>query len=549
MFVSIIFDTDYYGKGERYKWFLKNISHAKQNDCLVITHEYLKKHYEEYAENCLTRFYDEFEMRKLDEKEYREVSKGFVEDKTFDDLEDRFVSRSEMLSYLLQNRYEPLENELVRIIEKELENRKETKVEAVFNCLDAFASVSYLGERYQCPVISYSFSAIKKMHGYKQTLYMAAIDGPIRQSQETEKRYESYKKGKQVPLLFSNRELLAIFGKEKNIPLLKIMDYEPEHELGICKIANALYPYDYLKYKYTDTDLYYEARKKLNTTDIIIRDHPNIPWNGNDKGPKKEHERNDPVSFILSCKRVTSIDSMILLKALLWNRTIYAKGEISSLEFMSASDICDVEKVDIHKLNYYIFGYLIPAEFMFDAKYWKWRLYQKPSEYDIYMKHLNYYMDYFGYNKETIFRVGERDRFQYILEQRNVDNKIINDLLERKPEVQININYEVLYSKIKLEMTNNTFKEITCVNEQIGNTIRSRFAFENMDVINHVMYYPFVDVGGFAQIKCCWIDNIEFGRNDRIQYIEKVNGGINMNIKEISPGEHELTVEWEYCLK
>ena len=94
--------------------------------------------------------------------------------------------------------------------------------------------------------------------------------------------------GKQVPVLFSNRELLAIFGKEKNIPLLKIMDYEPEHELGICKIANTIYPYDYLKYPYTDTDLYYEARKKLKTTDIVIRDHPGIPWNGNDKGPKKE---------------------------------------------------------------------------------------------------------------------------------------------------------------------------------------------------------------------------------------------------------------------
>ena len=277
MFVSIIFDTEYFGMGERHKWFLKNLSHAKQNDCLVITHEFLKKHYEEYADHCMPRFYQEFEMKRLSQDEYTAVSKGFVADKIFDDLEEQFTSRTEMLSYLLQHRYEPLETELIRLIDQELLQKKKTKVDAIFNCLDTFASIHYLGEKYHCPIISYSFSAIRKMHGYRQTLYMASFDGIIRQSKEIEKRYQNYKMGKQVPVLFSNRELLAIFGKEKNIPLLKIMDYEPEHELGICKIANTIYPYDYLKYPYTDTDLYYEARKKLKTTDIVIRDHPGIP--------------------------------------------------------------------------------------------------------------------------------------------------------------------------------------------------------------------------------------------------------------------------------
>ena len=51
MFVSIIFDAEYFGMGERYKWFLKNISHARENDCLVITHKYIEEHYEEYAKN------------------------------------------------------------------------------------------------------------------------------------------------------------------------------------------------------------------------------------------------------------------------------------------------------------------------------------------------------------------------------------------------------------------------------------------------------------------------------------------------------------------
>lgn len=547
MFVSIVFDVEYWGMGERYKWFLKNISHAKQNDCLVITHEYLKNYYEEYAGNCETRFYNELDMRRLDATEYRSISKGFVNDKVFNDLEEQSVSRSEMLSYLLQNRYKPLEDELVRIIEEELAKRKEKKIDAIFNCLDVLESINYLGRLYKCPVISYCFSAVKKIHGYKQTLYYTAIDVPFRQSKETERRYNNYRSGKQVPLLLSNRELLAIFGKDKNIPLLKIMDFEPEHELGICKMACSIYPYDYLKYKYTDTDLYYEARRKLKTTDIIIREHPGIPWNGNDKGYKKEHERNDPVSFILSCKKVASIDSQILLKALLWNRPIYTKGAVSSFEFMCATDICDIEKIDRHKLNYYIFAYLIPAAFMFDAEYWKWRLHQKPSEYDIYMKHLNYYIDFLGYDKKLFWKVGEEERFRYILNQRNIDKNIVDNLLEKKTD--LNINYEVLYSKIGLKKIDNTAEEITCVNEQLGNIMQSKFVFENEKEIVQVVYYPFVDVGGFVQIKSYRIDDIEVDQKGAIQYIEKVNGGINMDIKEVFPGEHEIVIEWEYCFK
>ena len=544
MFVSIIFDAEYFGMGERYKWFLKNISHARENDCLVITHKYIEEHYEEYAKNCESRFYDEFEMRRLGKEEYQDVSKGFIRDEFFDDLEESLVSRSEMFLFLLQNRYPRLEMELVRIIEDELAKRKETKVEAIFNCLDTFASVAYLGEKYQCPIISYCFSAVKKIHGYTQTLYVAAIDGAIRQSEEAEKRYMTYKSGKQVPIVFSNRELLAIFGKKKNIPLLKIMECEPEHELGICKMACSIYPYDYSKYKYTDTDLYYEARKKLKTTDIIIRDHPGIPWNGNDKGPKKEHERNDPISFILSCKRVTSIDSQILLKALLWNRTTFLRGNLSSLQFMCTQDICSVEKVDIHKLNYYMFGYLIPSALMFDADYWRWRFKQKPSEYDIYMKHFNYYMDYFGYDKEMFFRMDEENRFSYVLKMRHIDKRMIQDLLTG--DIDFPINYEVLYSKIVLKAAEDISEEITCVNEQSGGIIRSRFKFKNEITIKQLIYYPFVDVGGFADIKSIRIDDVKSSRNENVRYIEKGNGGIDMEVREIAPGDHEISIDWGY---
>ena len=90
MFLMIIFDTDYYGMAGRSKWFLKSISHAKANNWMVITHEYLGKHYNEYAMDCAERFYNEFEMRRLDAKEYAEIRKGFVPDSIFREIEENF---------------------------------------------------------------------------------------------------------------------------------------------------------------------------------------------------------------------------------------------------------------------------------------------------------------------------------------------------------------------------------------------------------------------------------------------------------------------------
>ena len=116
MFVSIIFDVEYFGRDERHKWFLKNISHAKENDLFIITHETLVKNYRKYVENCSERFWDEFEMKRLTEDEYNSLSIGGVDDSLFDELEAQFGSRTEMLSFLFNNNYKKLEEILCEMI-------------------------------------------------------------------------------------------------------------------------------------------------------------------------------------------------------------------------------------------------------------------------------------------------------------------------------------------------------------------------------------------------------------------------------------------------
>ena len=547
MFLMIIFDTDYYGMAGRSKWFLKSISHAKANNWMVITHEYLGKHYNEYAMDCAERFYNEFEMRRLDAKEYAEIRKGFVPDSIFREIEERFISRTEELLFLFEKRVFQLEDCLIQMIDKELEKSPGERVEGNFNCLDCFKSVHYLGEHYGCPVIPYSFSAIRKMHGYRQTLYFADLGGCMRSSLRVEQSYKNYCKGEGLFPVFSRRELLAVFGKDKNLPLLRLLDGKPKYEVGICKTPNSIYPYDFLKFKYTDVDAYYDARKSFGEDSIVIREHPNIPWNGSDKGFKKEHQRNDPISFLLSCERVVSVNSQILLKALLWNRAVCLKGDLSSFGFMCNRDINETKRADINALNYYIFGYLIPAELMFNADYWKWRINEKPSEYDIYKRHFEYHLKYFDLEKRIIYNNNEEERFRHILMKRGCCDSLIDELVQNQSPV--NYDYEVLYSKLAVDSDSATEAyEIFSLNKNEGGKISSDFELRNEERVKSLHFYPFVDVGGFADICSITVDDEKIDVKDGFVYFDKIDGKRIFEIM-LSAGRHRISIEWEYYFK
>ncbi|MBP5442049.1 MAG: hypothetical protein J6Y60_02305 [Treponema sp.] len=541
MFVTIIFDGDYYGMAGRDKWFLKALSDAHKNDSVVITHEYLDLHFKEIADKCLDRFYKEFEMEYITDSDYKTISKGFVPDSIFNKIRSKFISRTEELMYLFSKRDTDLERILIDLIEKQLLSRNEKKVDAIFNCLDCFASVKYLGDYFNCPVIPYSFSAIRKMHGYTETLYIADMIGEFSTSKGASLMYQSFKENAKDVSIFSNRELLAMFGKEKNIPILSVIERNGIHEFGICKTANSIYPFAFLKYKYTDTDLYYDVKDKLKTNDIILRDHLNIPWNGTDSGYKKEHQRNDPVSFITSCKRISSVDSQILLKALLWNRTVIANGDLVPFEFLCEHDIKSEKKVDSFGLNFFIFAYLIPSSLMFSKVYWLWRL-NNPSVYEIYTYHLNYYINKFNFDVNKL-KLQEEDRFFYILEKRGINQQIIEKL--KKSYLQKNIDYDVLSSRIDFVFNDDKVESFYCLNEPKDGFIYSSQLI-NFDVaVKNIHFYPFVDVCGVAYIENLIVDGDIIFSQFKEANLSKQDGYINFTL-DLCPGKHLIEFKWKY---
>lgn len=542
MFVTIILDTEYMGMGERHKWFLKNLSHAKENDWMVITHEYLARHYEEYVERCAERFYDEFEMRKLDEEEYRQISKGFVPDEIFTSKEKEIGSRTEFLAYLFQERYMELEQCLISMIGEELQKRAGEKVEGIFNCLDCFRSIQYLGEYYNCPVIPYVFSAIRKVHGYQQTLYMTCMDGSLYSDADGRKRYKKFRVEKQEGIVFSRRELLALLGKEHNIPFLKLLNCTPEYEIGICAEAYSTTP-NFLKFKYTDDDIYYECKQKYSMDEIVTRMHPMVY---DSMGIGREHFKNDPVSFILSCRRITSVQSQILLKALLWNRTVYMKSDFLQLSFLCEKDIESTNRVDTASLNYYIFGFLIPSKFMFDVEYWRWRIRENPSEHEIYNRHLEYILKCLGIDEAVIHGREEKERFLYLLQKRNCAEDLINDLLEE--EVPTDIHFDVLSSKLEIGKDSVVLHSLNRLNRYADGKVYSRFVVNCENGADFLRFYPFADVGGSAKINYLQVDGSCIVKEKGYVYYPKKNGYEVCDHINLMPGKHVVDIEWEYSL-
>ena len=153
-----------------------------------------------------------------------------------------------------------------------------------------------------------------------------------------------------------------------------------------------------------------------------------------------------------------------------------------------------------------------------------------------------YFFVAFGYRKKSLFRLEEKDRFRYILELRNTDQDLIDYLLCKEPAFPI--NYEVLYSKIVLKRSNNVIKEITCVNKQLEDNIQSKYIFDSEEEIDEIIFYPFVDVGGFAQIDNCSVDNIKLNSEGTIQYLKKLNGGIRLHTGVISLWKHNVMIDW-----
>lgn len=535
MFISVVIRAEYTPYSYRANFYQQCLNACLDNKWILITNEYMKHHHKEMQDGISDRFIREFNIRKITSKEFDSIEQYYIPDKIFEEKENSFGSRTEMLLYMAKERFKELENSLEEIIDTIKGKHPGEEIDGMFYCSETCESFRQVCNIYNIPLIPYLFSAIKEPHGYRQTLYYANLKGFLYNSTENEERYNNYLKenSEDIPV-FSNKEIIAIIGKERTLPLLQVINHQPKYEMGICGECYAIVPSFFAYNPYTDDDLMGECNALYNEEEIDIRSHA---FQLDHIRIDRSELHNDPAPFILSCRRLSSARSQIMLKVMMWRRTAIMKKNTHSFCFMCEKDYTSQDLADIRALNHHIFCYLIPNDLMFSDEYWKWRL-SRPTEADIYKYHLNFYTKKLGLPAELFKERDEMKRLEIILRSRCCDEEIIKDVLED------NQNYDIDYYAATSRFVyngNSHWRLNKLANGKLESSIL--LVNEGGDVIE---FYPMDDVAAFTKIEEVTINGETVIKNTDYEYMKKVSGHYTFKIKGIGCNPIKVECIWQY---
>lgn len=325
------------------------------------------------------------------------------------------------------------------------------------------------------------------------------------------------------------------------------MDHVPEYEMGVCGDGFLMTPHIFNQAQYTDEDLYYECNELYPHSDMVYRQHP---MQLNQLKIDYSDVRSDPAAFILSCKRITSVSSQILLKAMLWNRTAIMKKDTLPFSFMCEKDYATEKKVSLQFLNYYLLCYLVPAGLMFDDDYWRWR-FTSPCEHDIYEKHLTHHSEVLGIDLKELGSTEPELRFMSLLNSRNADPHLMQVLADGVSE---EVDYSLASSKMQLESeVDGKLSQISLwsLNQKRDGVIHSRFHLQNHDDIRKITFFPLDDRAGFVRIEAVQYST-RSGRkeslpyNDGFQYFPKNQGEYVIPLPALDKQDLLIEVKWKF---
>lgn len=526
----------------RSKWYLKCLLHCKQNGWILITHEYMKTHIDELQKEITPSLFSSWEMQPFTYEDVKDVEQYFIPDAVFEEMEKSYGSRSEML-FAINNKDDiKLHHCLDAIVNDIKKEHADEKVEGVFNALESFENIRLMAKSLNAPLINYSFSAIRMPHGYRQSLYHANKN-QLWNSLECKTRWKAFEReGNNSLPVFTNRELIAILGKTHTLPLIQLMNSQPKYEMGICCDCYSMLPQVFSQYKYTDDDIFYECKQLYFKDKLKVRSHS---LHLNDLQVDRTVVHNDPAAYILSCKRLTAVQSQIILKVLLWNRTAVMKKDTLVFSFLCSKEYDSLSKANIVALNYYFIGYLIPSDLMYSDDYWKWRL-TNPSETEIYWRHLDFLFNALGIDKARALSLDGKDRFKYLLESRECDKELINILLG--DEVINNINWDVALSQFDIVSPNRTKRYWRIDTENVDGSLTSKLSVEDEGAIA-VKFYPLYDVAGFAKLNEVRINGkeIELDHNmSTFKYMPKNKGCFVFPICNQNDSQLVIECNWVY---
>jgi len=530
MYIALLL-KDVYGESLR-PWLGQFIQFCQKNQCPLITNK-------EFCEYSLRFSAYEMERYELDPTiriELGKIDTYYVPDEFYGAV--RGMTTEASLN-LFGEEDEVFENYLLHTV-AQIEKKYYAKVEGILHFGHGYYGLEQYAKKYGCKVIRMELSSIRKMHEYTQSLYWATMDAQLLHSKQCEERYDNFcKEGLDVPL-FTRAELIALFGKESTLPLIPLMNAEPEYELGICESKYRIDPHCFVNGRKTDDDLYFESRKYFEQKQIVKRPHPDYYTQ-----VQRLENRKNPENFILSCRRSATIGSNTMFLTMLWNRTACCLDDILSCAFKAEKDFSSEKIVDLKFLNFLIFGYFVPgSENIFSTEYWEWR-YTYPAETEIYKKHMNICLAKAGVD-ESILKMSGIERLATILDARNCDEALKLDIIqsvENADEIKKeNVKYQVATSELIVNG-----KKFYCRNHFDGDEIISSFHIRNR-ANTPVRFVPLGDIAGGVEInEVTAMDsngNIVFNVQESIGKYYQKNEQYAIDLGKLE--ELDIRIVWKY---
>lgn len=288
--------------------------------------------------------------------------------------------------HLLTQIYAPLEQYFDHLL------AEHTDAECIFvikNC----PSVEAAAAKHRVPVIHYEIATFRHPM-YAQTAYLdfTGVNGKT----ECAARFELFRKelaqGARVPVLTKQQICDLIMLEKRPFSLKK----------WLKKLTAKKYRFGLAGQVYNDSNLIafsngFDGQKSLEhllkyaaKDDILARNHPGNPP---EKAFHFEHTDHSPSAydFIALCQNIVTINSSVGVEAVLLGKNAYVLGD-SPFKFLSQTLGTPSAPVqdELLKLNFFVFGYLIPFAFLNDATYVRWRL-SNPAQAEIYTKNLQFY--------------------------------------------------------------------------------------------------------------------------------------------------------------
>ena len=346
--------------------------------------------------------------------EYKWASKGWkkseqisntykIDPEIFRPLNEELLTANQVWRSLILKPY----SQLVEILDEHISNiTKNHKIDAIVTLCNC-ASLTSVAKKHNISIIHIELGALRAPN-YINTGYFD-FSG-VNANAESEKRYLKFKEEikSNNNLKFLSKENLLKFIKEKSSKnekkhsLLKKVkrkikakiNQKTDNEFNIGLPLQVEDDSNMLAYSngFNNFELLSYANKFYNKDQILIRKHPSGHANYR---VKNEDKSIFPYDFIKRCKSIVTINSSMGLESLLHDKETWIMGK-NPFNFCASqnSDLSNYQEAEdiTEKLNFAIFGYLVPFDIFLTPEYIKFRL-SNPSEIEIYQKHFNYWND------------------------------------------------------------------------------------------------------------------------------------------------------------